>query len=118
MRKPDYDRRVVVTGLGVVSPVGNDVQTAWGNLVRGQSGLGEITKFDVSPVRGKAAGEVRDFDAGRLDGPEGRPPQRERDVVRRRRRQAGRSPTPASRSPTRTARRSGSSSAPAPAASS
>ena len=48
MRKPDYDRRVVVTGLGVVSPVGNDVQTAWGNLVHGRSGVREITKFDVS----------------------------------------------------------------------
>ena len=61
MRKPDYDRRVVVTGLGVVSPVGNDVQTAWGNLVRGNSGLREITKFDVSRYEAKAAGEVRDF---------------------------------------------------------
>ncbi len=63
MRKPDYDRRVVVTGLGVVSPVGNDVPTAWGNLVRGNSGLGEITKFDVGRYEAKAAGEVRDFDA-------------------------------------------------------
>src|SRR6266436_7396707 len=63
VRKPDYDRRVVVTGLGVVSPVGNDVQTAWGNLVRGQSGLREITKFDVARYEAKAAGEVRDFNA-------------------------------------------------------
>ena len=63
MRKPDYDRRVVVTGLGVVSPVGNDVDTAWGNLIRGHSGLGEITKFDVSRYEAKAAGEVRDFNA-------------------------------------------------------
>jgi 3-oxoacyl-[acyl-carrier-protein] synthase II len=61
VRKPDYERRVVVTGLGVVSPVGNDVQTAWGNLVRGNSGLKEITKFDVSRYEAKAAGEVRDF---------------------------------------------------------
>jgi 3-oxoacyl-[acyl-carrier-protein] synthase II len=61
VRKPDYERRVVVTGLGVVSPVGNDVQTAWGNLVRGKSGLKEITKFDVSRYEAKAAGEVRDF---------------------------------------------------------
>ena len=36
VRKPDYNRRVVVTGLGVISPVGNDVDTAWGNLIRGQ----------------------------------------------------------------------------------
>jgi 3-oxoacyl-[acyl-carrier-protein] synthase II len=63
VRKPDYDRRVVVTGLGVVSPVGNDVATAWGNLIRGQSGLDVITKFDVSRYEAKAAGEVRDFNA-------------------------------------------------------
>jgi 3-oxoacyl-[acyl-carrier-protein] synthase II len=63
VRKPDYERRVVVTGLGVVSPVGNDVKTAWGNLIRGHSGLQEITKFDVSRYEAKAAGEVRDFNA-------------------------------------------------------
>jgi len=62
VRKPDYDRRVVVTGLGVVSPVGNDKQTAWDHLVRGVSGLGEITRFDVSRYEQKAAGEVKDFD--------------------------------------------------------
>jgi beta-ketoacyl-acyl-carrier-protein synthase II len=61
VRKPDYDRRVVVTGLGVISPVGNDVPTAWGNLVHGRSGLREITKFDVSRYEAKAAGEVVDF---------------------------------------------------------
>jgi beta-ketoacyl-acyl-carrier-protein synthase II len=61
VRKPDYNRRVVVTGLGVVSPVGNDVQTAWGNLVRGVSGLGEITYFDTTPYDAKWAGQVRDF---------------------------------------------------------
>jgi len=49
VRKPDYNRRVVVTGVGVVSPVGNDKDTAWSNLIRGQSGLGEITHFDASP---------------------------------------------------------------------
>jgi 3-oxoacyl-[acyl-carrier-protein] synthase II len=63
VRKPDYDRRVVVTGLGVISPVGNDVATAWGNLVRGHSGLAEITKFDISRYEAKAAGEIRDFNA-------------------------------------------------------
>jgi len=62
VRKPDYDRRVVVTGLGVVSPVGNDKQTAWDNLIRGVSGLGEITRFDVSRYEQKAGGEVKDFD--------------------------------------------------------
>ena len=63
MRKPDYDRRVVVTGLGVVSPVGNDVETAWNSLVEGRSGLGPITKFDTTPYEAKLAGEVRDFTA-------------------------------------------------------
>ena len=62
MRKPDYNRRVVVTGLGVISPVGNDKDTAWSNLVNGVSGLGEITHFDTTPYEHKAAGEVRDFD--------------------------------------------------------
>jgi 3-oxoacyl-[acyl-carrier-protein] synthase II len=61
VRQPDYNRRVVVTGLGVVSPVGNDKQTAWDSLMNGRSGLGEITKFDVSPYEQKAAGEVKDF---------------------------------------------------------
>jgi len=56
MRRPDYDRRVVVTGLGVISPVGNDKDTAWSNLVNGVSGLTEITHFDTSPYEAKAAG--------------------------------------------------------------
>ena len=63
MRRPDYDRRVVVTGLGVISPVGNDKATAWSNLTEGVSGLGPITYFDTEPYEAKVAGEVRDFDA-------------------------------------------------------
>ncbi|MDH4141964.1 MAG: beta-ketoacyl-ACP synthase II, partial [Chloroflexota bacterium] len=63
MRRPDYDRRVVVTGLGVISPVGNDKTTAWSNLVNGVSGLGLITRFDPEPYEAKLAGEVRDFTA-------------------------------------------------------
>ena len=63
MRQPDYTRRVVVTGLGVISPVGNDKDTAWQNLLNGVSGLREITKFDTTPYRHKVAGEVEDFDA-------------------------------------------------------
>jgi 3-oxoacyl-[acyl-carrier-protein] synthase II len=63
MRRPDYDRRVVVTGVGVISPVGNDKETAWSNLVNGVSGLAPITYFDTSPYEAKVAGEVRDFDA-------------------------------------------------------
>jgi 3-oxoacyl-[acyl-carrier-protein] synthase II len=63
LRKPDYDRRVVVTGLGVISSVGNDPATAWGNLVNGVSGLGPITRFDTTPYEAKLGGEVHDFDA-------------------------------------------------------
>lgn len=55
-------RRVVVTGLGIVSPVGNDVATAWANIVAGRSGIGRITKFDAHEFRVQIAGEVRDFD--------------------------------------------------------
>ena len=62
MRKPDYNRRVAVTGLGVISCVGNDRQTAWANLLDGRSGLGEITRFDISRYDHKWGGEVRDFD--------------------------------------------------------
>jgi 3-oxoacyl-[acyl-carrier-protein] synthase II len=61
VRAPDHTRRVVVTGLGVISPVGNDRQTAWSNLLNGVSGIHEITKFDVSIYDQKAAGEVTDF---------------------------------------------------------
>ncbi len=54
-------RRVVVTGLGCISPVGNTVQTAWSNLLAGQSGIDTITKFDPSAFACKFAGEVKDF---------------------------------------------------------
>jgi 3-oxoacyl-[acyl-carrier-protein] synthase II len=62
VRRPDYNRRVVVTGLGVVSPIGNDKDTVWEGLVTGRSGIGEITRFDPSPYEHKAGGEVRGFD--------------------------------------------------------
>ncbi|HSG85647.1 MAG TPA: beta-ketoacyl-ACP synthase II [Candidatus Limnocylindrales bacterium] len=61
MRRPDYDRRVVITGLGLISPVGNDRATAWDNLVNGRSGIREITRFDTTPYTGKAGGEVEGF---------------------------------------------------------
>ena len=54
-------RRVVVTGLGIVSPVGNDVPTAWDNLVAGKSGISRITRFDAKDFRAQIAGEVKDF---------------------------------------------------------
>jgi 3-oxoacyl-[acyl-carrier-protein] synthase II len=62
VRRPDFDRRVVITGMGVVSPVGNDKDTAWNSLVHGVSGLGEITRFDVTDYEHKVAGEVKDFE--------------------------------------------------------
>jgi len=62
MRKPDYDRRVAVTGLGVLSPIGQDVDTVWSNLVAGNTGLGPITRFDVSDYKAKIAGEVKPKD--------------------------------------------------------
>ena len=63
MRRADYDRRVVVTGLGVISPVGNDKDTAWRNLTNGVSGLDFITHFDTAPYEAKFGGEVQDFSA-------------------------------------------------------
>ena len=55
-------RRVVITGLGAVSPVGNDLQTTWANIVAGRSGIGRITRFDASAFTCQIAGEVKDFD--------------------------------------------------------
>ncbi len=55
-------RRVAVTGIGVVSPLGNDVKTFWENLTNGVCGIGPITKFDTADYKVKVAGEVRDFD--------------------------------------------------------
>ena len=55
-------RRVVVTGLGVISPVGNDIDTFWKNIVAGVNGIDLITKFDVTNFSVKIAGQVKDFD--------------------------------------------------------
>jgi beta-ketoacyl-acyl-carrier-protein synthase II len=57
---PD-EQRVVVTGMGTVCPAGNDVPTAWDNLVSGRSAVGRITKFDTSGFENDIAAEVRDF---------------------------------------------------------
>ncbi|MDD3886015.1 MAG: beta-ketoacyl synthase N-terminal-like domain-containing protein, partial [Victivallaceae bacterium] len=56
------NRRVVVTGYGVISCVGNDVPTFWDALVNGRCGLGKVTRFDASELRTQIAGEVKDFD--------------------------------------------------------
>jgi 3-oxoacyl-[acyl-carrier-protein] synthase II len=55
-------RRVVVTGLGIISPVGSTVKSAWDAIVRGESGIGPITKFDVSAFPVRFGGSVREFD--------------------------------------------------------
>jgi 3-oxoacyl-[acyl-carrier-protein] synthase II len=55
-------RRVAVTGLGLVSPVGNSVTEAWENLIAGKSGIRTITRFDASAFTARIAGEVKDFD--------------------------------------------------------
>ncbi|MCW3481398.1 beta-ketoacyl-ACP synthase II [Neisseriaceae bacterium JH1-16] len=57
-------RRVVVTGLGHVSPVGNDVASGWANLLAGKSGIATITRFDASDLACQIAGEVKDFNIG------------------------------------------------------
>lgn len=54
-------RRVVITGLGQVSPVGNDIATGWANIVAGQSGITRITRFDASDLACQIAGEVKGF---------------------------------------------------------
>ena len=55
-------RRVVVTGLGCISPVGNTVADAWANLLAGKSGIANITRFDASAINCHFAGEVKDLD--------------------------------------------------------
>jgi len=57
-------RRVVITGLGQVSPVGNDIATGWANIVAGQSGITRITRFDASDLACQIAGEVKGFNIG------------------------------------------------------
>jgi len=57
-------RRVVVTGVGIVSPVGNTVEESWANLLAAKSGIGRITRFDPTPFNSHIAGEVKGFDVG------------------------------------------------------
>ena len=56
-------RRVVVTGMGIISPVGNDLETAWKQVVGGYTGIGPITDFDVSQFSTRFGGSIRNFDA-------------------------------------------------------
>ena len=58
-------RRVVITGLGIISPVGIEVKEAWSNIVAGKSGIARITRFDVSAFPTQIAGEVRGFEVSK-----------------------------------------------------
>jgi len=58
-------RRVVVTGLGIISPVGIGIAAAWSNIVAGRSGISRITRFDTSTFPSQIAGEVKDFDVAK-----------------------------------------------------
>jgi len=60
--------RVVITGVGVISPIGNDVDTFWKHLIEGKSGISMIDTFDTTPHKAKIAGIVRDFDAEQVIG--------------------------------------------------
>src|SRR5664279_6066749 len=55
-------RRVVVTGMGIVSPVGIGLSAAWANILAARSGIAAITRFDASAFPSRIAGEVKDFD--------------------------------------------------------
>ncbi|OQA39924.1 MAG: 3-oxoacyl-(acyl-carrier-protein) synthase 2 [Chloroflexi bacterium ADurb.Bin325] len=59
------DRRVVVTGLGAVSPLGLDAESTWAEIIAGRSGVGPVTSFDASDLATRIAASVKDFDAGR-----------------------------------------------------
>jgi 3-oxoacyl-[acyl-carrier-protein] synthase II len=61
-------KRVVITGLGTVSPLGNDVASTWSNVIAGKSGAGDITYYDTSQFSVKIAAEVKDFDGAALLG--------------------------------------------------
>ncbi len=63
------ERRVVVTGLGIISPVGNDINTAWKNITAGHSGISVLKEFDGAQFASRIAGQISDFDAAEWIGP-------------------------------------------------
>lgn len=62
-------RRVVITGMGTVNPLANDVKSTWSAVKKGKCGIGPITHFDASDLKVKLAGEVKNFDASEILGP-------------------------------------------------
>ena len=56
------NRRVVVTGIGAISPVGNDAETGWKNIIEGKSGIGPLTRLNADEFPVKVAAEIKDFD--------------------------------------------------------
>ena len=59
-------KRVVVTGMGIISPIGNDIDTFYKNLMDGVCGIGPITRFDAQNYKVKVAAEVKEFDPSRF----------------------------------------------------
>ena len=59
---PNIPRRVVVTGIGVITPIGNTVDEFWDSLIHGRGGIGPITRFDTTEYAAHFAGQVKDFD--------------------------------------------------------
>ena len=64
LRKPRTQRRVVITGMGAITPLGNDVNSSWKKAVEGHSGIDNIKSFDTSDFDCKIAGEIKGFNAG------------------------------------------------------
>ena len=62
-------RRVVITGIGAVSPLGNTIRENWENLLAGKSGIGALTRFDATGFRCRIGGEVKNLNADELLGP-------------------------------------------------
>ena len=74
--------RVVITGMGAITPVGNDVPSFWESLKTGKCGIGPITKFDVSDFKVKLGAEVKDFDPTQYMEKRGGAPRRRKCALR------------------------------------